>query len=121
VISWFAVTVAVAALVVAAWSFILAARDKEPGKALLAGLAVVELLVIAQLVVGVVLLIDGGKPGSLATYLAYLIISLVVLPVGTLWALAERSRSSTAVLGVAGIAIAVMVLRLHEIWSGASA
>lgn len=120
-ISWFAVTVAAAALLVAAWSFVLAARNREPGKPLLAGLAVVELLVIAQLVVGIVLLVEGEKPGSLATYLAYLIISPVVLPVGALWSLAERSRSSTAVLGIAGIAVAVMVLRLQQIWGGAGA
>ncbi|HJQ47839.1 MAG TPA: hypothetical protein VJ870_16220 [Amycolatopsis sp.] len=115
----FALAVGLAALLVAVWAFVLAARNRDPGKPLLVGLAVVELLVIAQLVVGVVLLIGGGKPGNMATYLAYLIGSLVIIPVGALWALAERSRSSTMVLGVAGVAVAVMVLRLNEIWGGA--
>lgn len=120
-ISGFAVAVAVTSLFVAAWSFLLAARDREPQRALLTGLAVVEVLLVAQLVIGVVLLIGGGKPGNLVTFLAYLIGALVIIPAGAAWALAERSRSSTVILGVACLAIPVMVLRLHEIWGGARA
>ena len=120
-ISGFAVTIVTCSALVAVWSFVLSARDREPSKALLAGLAFVELLLVAQLVIGVVLLIGGERPGSIATYLAYLIGCLVVLPVGAMWALAERSRSSTAVLGITCVAVPVMVLRLNEVWSGASA
>jgi hypothetical protein len=119
VISGFGVVVAVWSLFVAAWSFFLAARDRAPGRPLLAGLAVVELLLIAQLVIGVVLLIAGHHPGSVVTYLAYLIGCPLIPPVAAAWALAERSRSSTAVLGIACVAIPVMVLRLHEVWGGA--
>jgi hypothetical protein len=121
VITAFAITIAVASLLVALWSFVLVARNREPSKSLLVGLAVVEVLLMAQLVIGVVLLIGGQRPGSIATYLAYLVGCLVILPVGAMWALAERSRSSTAVLGIACLAIPVMVLRLNEVWSGASA
>ena len=120
-ITAFAITIAVASLLVALWSFVLVARNREPSKSLLVGLAVVEVLLMAQLVIGVVLLIGGQRPGSIATYLAYLVGCLVILPVGAMWALAERSRSSTAVLGIACLAIPVMVLRLNEVWSGASA
>lgn len=121
VIFGFAVTVAVAAALVALWSFLQSARNRLPDNPLLIALAVLELLLVAQLVIGIVLLAGGDRPGSLATYLAYLIGSLVVLPVGAAWALAERSRSSTAVLGIACLAIPVMVLRLNEVWSGATA
>ncbi|QWF81228.1 hypothetical protein [Amycolatopsis sp. CA-230715] len=120
-ITGFGVTVAACAAAVAVWSFVLAARGREPRRPLLYALGFVELLLVAQLVIGVVLLVGGDRPGSMATYLAYLIGSLVVLPVGTVWALAERSRSSTVVLGIACVAIPVMVLRLSEVWHGASA
>jgi hypothetical protein len=121
VITGFAVTVAICASLVAVWSFVQSARKRLPDTPLLVALGVVELLLLAQAVIGIVLLIGGGRPGSMATYLAYLIGCLVVLPIGTFWALAERSRSSTAILGIACIAIPVMVLRLHEVWGGASA
>lgn len=120
-ITGFAVTVAICASLVAVWSFVQSARKRLPDTPLLVALGVVELLLLAQAVIGIVLLIGGGRPGSMATYLAYLIGCLVVLPIGTFWALAERSRSSTAILGIACIAIPVMVLRLHEVWGGASA
>ncbi len=117
----FAVTVAVAATLVALWSFVQSARNREPDNALLVALAVIEVLLVVQLVIGIVLLAGGERPGSLATFLAYLIGCLVVLPAGAAWALAERSRSSTVVLGIACLAIPVMVLRLNEVWSGATA
>lgn len=120
-VTGFAIAIAACSLLVAVWSFGLAAVDREPPKSLLAGLAVVEVLLVAQLAIGVVFLIGGERPGSIATYLAYLIGCLIVLPVGAMWALAERSRSSTAVLGITCLAIPVMVLRLNEVWSGASA
>ncbi|GAA5161835.1 MULTISPECIES: hypothetical protein [Amycolatopsis] len=120
-ISGFAVAVAVTSLFVAAWAFVAAARNREPQRPLLVALAVVEVLLVVQLVIGIVGLVRGGHPGSLATFLAYLVGSLVIIPAGTAWALAERSRSSTVILGVVCLAIPVMVLRLHEIWGGASA
>ncbi|NIH77987.1 hypothetical protein [Amycolatopsis viridis] len=115
-ITGFGVAVAAAAALVAVWAFVAAARGREPGRPLLAALAVVEALLVAQLVVGVVLLIAGDRPHSMVTYLAYLVGALVILPVGTAWALAERSRSSTVILGVACLAIPVMVERIHQIW-----
>lgn len=117
----FAIAVAVCAAITALWSFILAARSREPQNSLLVGLLCVEVLLVAQLVIGVILLINGQRPGSMATYLAYLIGALVILPLGTFWALAERSRSSTVILGIACLAIPVMVLRLQEVWHGAHA
>ncbi len=117
----FAVAVAVCATLVALWSFVQSARDRLPDKPLLIAVGVVEVLLVAQLVIGIVLLAGGDRPGSMATYLAYLIGCLVVLPIGAAWALAEQSRASTAVLGIACVAIPVMVLRLNEVWSGASA
>jgi hypothetical protein len=88
---------------------------------LLGGLAVIEALLVVQLVISVVLLISGERPGSLVTFLAYLIGSLLVLPIGTVWALAERTRSSTAVLGVACLTVPVLILRMSEVWAGAGA
>lgn len=118
-VTWIAVTVALCALAVAGWSFVLAARNRPPQRRLLIGLASLEVLLLAQVLVAVALLIAGERPGDLLVFFAYLVGSLVVLPLGTAWALAERSRSSTVVLGVACVTVPVLILRLHEIWSGA--
>jgi hypothetical protein len=46
------------------------------------------------------------------------LVSAVLLPIGAvLWALLERSRWRTVILGVAALAVAVMVWRMHVIWT----
>lgn len=115
-ITGFSVAIALCSLAVAVWSFVLVARDRAPARALLAGVAAVEVLLIGQLVLAVVLVFVRGAPEALATFIAYLVASVVALPFGTMWALAERSRSSTAVLGVVCLAVPVIVLRLGELW-----
>ncbi|RBM13078.1 hypothetical protein DI005_32160 [Prauserella sp. PE36] len=120
-ITGYAIAVALCSLAVAAWAFVLAARNKAPARPLLTGLAVLEGLLLAQVAISVVLLIGGDRPGSMVTFIAYLVGSLLVLPVGAVWALAERTRSSTVILGVACVTVPVLILRMSEVWGGASA
>jgi hypothetical protein len=82
-------------------------------------LLVLETLLLAQLVVGLVLVAGGQRPPSTATFLAYLVGILLPLPVGTLWSAAEKSRPSTLVLTVACLAVSVMTARLLQMWAGA--
>lgn len=117
-ITGFAIAVALCSLAVAVWSFVLVIRDRPPARSLLAGLAAVEALLVVQVVISVVLLIAGQRPEHLVTFLAYLAGSLLVLPLGTVWALAERTRSSTAVLGIACVTVPVLVLRMYQVWEG---
>ncbi|MEY7971644.1 hypothetical protein AB8O38_06530 [Saccharomonospora xinjiangensis] len=120
-ISAFAVVIAVCALAVAGWSFVLVAANRPPTRPLLYGLAGVEVLLLVQVVIAVVLLFSGQRPGSMITFLAYLVGVLLVLPLGVVWALAERTRSSTAVLGVACVTVPVLILRMYQVWEGANA
>ncbi len=79
---------------------------------------VLELVLIAQLVVSVVAPLGGNSPtGSPLEFWVYLISAVLLPPVATLWGLLERSSKwSTVVLGVACLAVAVMLWRMHEIW-----
>lgn len=120
-ITGFSVAVALCSLAAAVWSFVLAARGRSPQRTLLIAVGAVEILLIAQLVIAVVLLFVDAAPDELATFIAYLVASVLALPIGAAWSLAERSRSSTAVLGVVCLAVPVIVLRMHELWSGAGA
>lgn len=101
------------ALVVGAWAVVVVARDRPVGRALIGGLAVLELGVLALVVDGVVDLVTGPRPVELATTIAYLVVSPFVLPAGTFWALADRSRPSTLVLVVACFAVVVIAYRAY--------
>jgi hypothetical protein len=106
-----------ACLVAAGWTVVLAGLDRRVGNGVLILLAAAEVLVLAQLVVAVVEVVSGNHPDSTATFLAYAAGELVVMPVGLFWSLAERSRSSTLVITVACLAVAVMTARMFQMWS----
>jgi hypothetical protein len=106
-----------ACLVAAIWTVILAALDRRVGNRLLILLAGAELLILVQLLVAVVEVIGGDRPDSTVTFLAYAVGALFILPLGVFWSQAERSRSSTLVITVACLAVAVMTARMLQIWS----
>ncbi|ADP80746.1 hypothetical protein [Pseudofrankia inefficax] len=112
-----AIAVAVATLLLAAWVFFLAWRNRPIGRRVLYGVAVAEALLLAQVVGAIVLVARGEHAAEPLTFTMYLIASTVALPAGTWWALGERSRSGTSVLGVAAVVAAVLVQRLHQTWS----
>jgi hypothetical protein len=82
----------------------------------LLGLVVIEAGLVAQLVIGIVRLSGTDRDVDAVVFVGYLVGALVVLPVGALWSLAERSRSGTAVLIVALLTVAFLVVRLTQIW-----
>jgi small-conductance mechanosensitive channel len=106
-----------ACLLGAAWTVVLAVRNRRVGNGLLIELAVVELLVMAQLVVAVIEVAVGDRPDSTVTFLAYAVGALLVVPAGVFWSQTERSRSSTLVITVACLAVPVMTARMLQMWS----
>jgi len=109
--------VLVAALLFAAVVLVYVVLDRTPDWGLLGFAGFVEgvtlvLLVVAIAQVGSVDL----SGGALVTLFGYLAAGLVLLPIGFVWSLAERSRGATAVLMVAGLAQAFVVLRVIQVW-----
>ena len=107
----------VASLAFAVVVLVYVALGRTPDWGLLGFAGVIEagalvLLVVAAVQVGGV---DLGA-GSAITFFGYLLAALVVLPIGFVWSLAERSRGATAVLAVVGLTEAFLVLRALQIW-----
>lgn len=111
----------VLALALAAWALGAALADRSPGRAHLWGVGLLEVLIAAQLVVSVVLLATGTRPVSVATALGYVAVALAVPPLAVAWAFAEPTRWGTAVVGAGCLVVAVMVVRLQQVWAVPSA
>lgn len=95
-------------------------KEWRPTDWLVGGLAVLEVALVVQLVVGIVLLsADAGDGVSGVTFVGYLVGILLVLPAGLAWALGEPSRAGTAVLLIAVAVVSFLELRLSQIWGGA--
>lgn len=108
----------VAALVLALVTGVYVALDRSPDRVLVALLALLEVGLVVQAVVGIAQLVGGSDDPGI-TFVGYLLAVLLVLPFGLVWALGERSRGSTAVLIVALLTVAFLVLRLVQIHAAA--
>lgn len=81
--------------------------------------ALIEGLLLVQLTVSIVLVASGEQAvGDTVEFFGYIITALVVPPAAIAWAVIERTRWSTLVLGVAGFTVAVMLVRMWQIWTG---
>jgi hypothetical protein len=105
------------AAVVAIWLMVLIARDRLPDNRVFAALAIIEVGLVVQLVIGLVRVFGDHGDLNVAAYVGYLVGALLVLPIGFVWSAGERTRSGTGVLLVAVIAVGVLFLRLHQLWA----
>lgn len=92
-------------------------RDRAPGAVVDLLLALIELGLVVQLVLGIIRLANGHEGVSVATYVGYLVAAVVVLPVAWVWSSAERSRGGSAVLLVGLFVVPFLFLRLAQVWS----
>lgn len=97
---------------------ILGIAGKKPNDVAMGFAALVELLLLVQLVLAIVAPLAGNPPtGSLPEFYIYLISALLLAPLAGFWALVDRTRFSTVILGVMCLAAAIMVYRMGQIWT----
>jgi hypothetical protein len=117
VIEWFTTVQVAVAVVAGVLCLVLGFAGRVPNDITLGATALVELLLVAQLVTAIVAPAAGNPPsGDPLEFYTYLVSALLLPVAGGFWALVERSRWSTVVLGVVCLAIAVMVYRMNVIW-----
>jgi len=109
------IVVLVLCALLGAWAAWFAAHDRAVVLKQLWGAAVVEGVLVVQVVVAAVLLLHGWDGDPLLLW-GYLVVALLVLPGAALVAFAERTRWSSVVLLVAAVTVAVLELRLWQIW-----
>lgn len=112
-----AVAVAVVALVLAVAGGVLAARDRRPGKPLLQGVLLLQVLLLVQAAVAVVRLVGGEVPRDNGAFVGYLVVSVLLVPAGMVWSFEEKTRYGTLVLAVVCLVVAVLQQRLGALWS----
>jgi len=117
VIDWFTTLQVGVAVAAGLLCLVLGMIGRRPSDVTVGATAIVELLLIVQLAVAIVSPVVGNRPsGSLPEFYIYLVSALLLPLAAGFWALIERSRWSTVILGVVCLAIAVMVYRMHQIW-----
>ncbi|MCQ4209756.1 MULTISPECIES: hypothetical protein [Streptomyces] len=108
-----------AALALAAWCGFAASRDQPTKDWHFIGMAVVSVLALVQLVVGIVQLARGEEPDQGTTiFVAYLIGAFACIPAAGFMSLAERTRWGSITVAAGGVVLAVLEVRLYDIWGG---
>ncbi|MGV9195034.1 hypothetical protein ACQ143_11880 [Microbacterium sp. MC2] len=117
-ILWFTVVQLVVAVAAGLFATVAGLMGRRPSDWTVGGMALILLLLIAQVVVSVVAPLVGNAPtGSLLEFWVYLVSAALLPPASVAWALVERSRWSTVIMGIAALAVAVMVWRMWTIWT----
>ena len=81
--------------------------------------ATIEASLLVQLAVSVGIVVAGSQAAlSTIEYFGYLLVALLVPLAGAAWALMERTRWSTVILGATALTVSVMLLRMWQIWYG---
>ncbi|MCM2418346.1 MULTISPECIES: hypothetical protein [Streptomyces] len=113
------ITVSVAALLLAAWCGFAAFRDQPTKDWHFIGMAVVTVLALVQLVIALVKLSRGEKPdqGTLI-FVSYLVGAACTIPAAAFMSLTERTRWGSAIVAAGGVILAVLEVRLFDIWGG---
>ena len=121
-IEWFTYLQVAVAVVVGLTAVVAGLAGRRPGDVTVGGMALILLLLLAQVVVAIVQPLVGNAPvGSALEFWVYLVSAVLLPPAAVFWALIERSRWSTVIMGVAALAVAVMVWRMQVIWTVAPA
>lgn len=117
-IDWLAFVEIGIAVIAGLLAVILGLARRRPDDISIGASALVELALVAQIVVAIVAPFTGNEPtGNLVEFWIYLVTAVLLPPLAVLWGLVDRSRWSTVVIGVACLAVAVMLWRMLQIWT----
>ncbi|MES2170765.1 MAG: hypothetical protein V4479_08595 [Actinomycetota bacterium] len=116
-IVWFAIVQIAIAVLGGLLCLVLGLAGRKPNDYSLGSAALVEVLLLAQLVIALIAPAVGNRAiGSVPEFYIYQVAALIMVPLAVFWALVQRDRWSTVVVGVANLAIAVMLFRMYQIW-----
>ncbi|MDL9981140.1 hypothetical protein [Microbacterium candidum] len=117
-ILWFTYILVAIAAVGGLVCVVLGLAGRRPSDLSVGILALLELGLLAQVVIAIIAPLAGNPPtGSLLEFWVYLVSAVLLPPAAIVWALLERSRWSTVIMGIAALAVAVMVWRMQVIWT----
>jgi hypothetical protein len=110
--------VAVMALAVAAFAGWHTLRRQPFSNPLFYAAALLEIALLGMLVAGSIALAATTRDVDGVLFVSYLVTMVVIPPAAVLWGIAEKSRWGTGVVVVAMLTVAVLCVRVLQIWKG---
>ena len=110
--------VAIMAVAVAAFAAWHTFRRKPFSNPLFYAASVLEIALLGMLVAGSIALAATSRDVDGVLFVSYLVTLVVIPPAAVLWGIAEKSRWGTGVVVVAMLTVAVLCVRVLQIWKG---
>lgn len=82
-------------------------------------IALVQVVLVAVTIGGIYALARTSRDVDGVLFVSYLLTVVVIPPAAVFWGLAEQSRWGTGVVAIAMATVAVLMIRLQGIWTGA--
>lgn len=106
-------TILIVLAVLIVWSIVNYARDRTPS-AHRAVLWIAEWLIVAEVLIGVALLLDVRQPVRMTLHIIYAAVAALTLPVALAYARERDSRSAQLIYALACLFLSAIVLRAQE-------
>ena len=108
----------VVSLLLGMWSVVQLVQGRPPGRVLLVGSLVVEVMLIVFLVGGIVQMIATDRELARVEFIIYLLAMAALLPIAIWWTSGENSRAAAGVLAVVFFLLPILVIRVQQVWAG---
>ncbi|MEH1102848.1 hypothetical protein [Micromonospora sp. CPCC 205561] len=106
----------VLSLLVAGWALVATLRHRAPDRAQYAGLAVLEVALLALTVAASVALAGGERPGEPGAFFGYLATVVCLPPLAWVLARMEPTRWGSAIVCAVCLVTPIVVVRLRQTW-----
>ncbi len=116
-IDWLRYAIIVVAVILAIVAYVDFRAALPPRRPAIALLILGGLLVLAQAVVAGVQMSRGHQMTETATFIGYTATNVLLLPAAAYVARVERSRWSTIALLIAALTVAVLQVRMYQLWT----
>ncbi|MFY1596195.1 hypothetical protein [Micromonospora sp. WMMD737] len=106
----------VLSLLVAAWALVATLRHRAPDRVQFAGLAVLEVALLALAAVALVAISGGERPGEPGAFFGYVATVVCLPPLAWVLARMEPTRWGSAIVCAVCLVTPVVVVRLQQTW-----
>ena len=107
-----------AALVLAGWAVVLTALGRGMGRAFRWSGRVLVGLMVAVMVLSLARLGSAAPTANVGVLLGYLVAGIVIPLIGLWWTRTDGTRAGSGVMIIVYLAVAVVVLRIDQVWNG---
>ena len=114
----FATATIAVSLVLALWAIVLLIVNRPPGRALVVGIGVLEVMLAIFCMGGIVQMLGTDRDFARLEFVGYLLGILAIPPLAVWWVRGEQSRAAAAVLTVVLLVVPFLVIRVQQVWAG---